>query len=481
MSSYIILLVGLFLIWVFAYMVNGREIGSPASIVCMMYVVTVLLCIYGYDAWNTVKLSITTILILWAGCFFFTAGCMFAFHRREKGKICFQNRNCLETERVFQVKTDLWIILVLFIAFLVIAYVRITSMKRIAAEAGMGGRGLTETAKWYRENFSRLFSAGTVRAGTGETFIEKQILRFASVIGNTITVIFFIGLSRKDKRTIWAAGAFLLVYAIYSIATEGGRAGVLYKAVIIIYGIYILQIRKKIPNFSINRLFIATAIAGIVVALPMFYYSSALVGRKAGGDMMQYLSFYYGCGVPSLEMKIRDGIQAHPAGQNVFYGVYTLLYKIGITDQLGGYANDWVDLNGYRSNVLTAWYRYYADFGFAGVGVLSLIYGWLFTWLYRKVKEGENLTAWCIFLAWGHSLFDLSRDDYLFGQYLGTAPIINLVLSILLVRIVCRPIKPEICFSRKKPEGAEETNYSVKILQRIKWLFRPEPIQFYCK
>lgn len=478
MNSHIILFCGLLVLWMIAIKTNGNEIGAPASIVGFMFLLTALLCIYGYGGWNTIDLSATTIAIILSGCAAFTVGSALAFHREQKERIVFHPVQQVCIGRQFPYRIDLWKLVVLMVFFLVIAYVRVVSMKRIAAAAGMNLKGIVAISKWYREAFSRLFGAGTVRSGVGETFIEKQILRFATVITNGAVVAFLIGVSQKNKKVIIGSGILLIIFAVYSIFTDGGRAGVLFKAVIIAYGLYILQIRKGTPIKSINKAFGIAAVVALMIAFPVFYYSSALVGRKAGGDMLQYLSFYFGCGIPSLELKLQQGLGNQLFGQNVLYGIHTLLYKVGLLDNLGGYANEWQNLNGYSSNVYTAWYRYYADFGIAGVILLAGLYGWFFTYLYQKVKKSESLVAWCVFCAWGHSLFDLSRDDYLYGQFIGTAPLLNLALSMILIWILCRPMAPEICFSANCVSERKAAGPEIPFRQRIVQFFHREPITF---
>ncbi len=483
MSSYLILLAGLLAIWYFAFRANGREIGSPASVVCILFAAVTVLCIYGYGKWNTVDLSIMTIAITWCGCAAFAFGCALAFHRQGKKQIRFETSSQNELPGQMDYRIDLWKMIALMAVFLLIAYVRVISMNRIAAESGANVKGIIQTSKWYREAFSRLFGSGTVRGDIGETTIEKQILRFATVITNASVVVFLIAFSRKDKRSMLASGFLLAIFTVYSILTDGGRAGVLFKVLMIAYGIYILQLRKGVPNRKLNRKFLILAAAAVLVLLPLFYFSSSLVGRKARGDILDYLSFYYGCGIPSLELKLQQGIGSQPVGQNVFYGIYTLLYKVGLTNQLNGYANDWQYLTTYKSNVYTAWYRYYADFGMVGVVLLAAFYGWFFTFLYQKIKKGNNLLPWCVFFAWGHSLFDLCRDDYLYGQFFGTAPLINLALSFLVLWFLCGSSRPDISFA---PSSGMKTGLiekapkqpARKTYRSVLTFARREPIRF---
>lgn len=443
MYTYWILLFGLLCIWYISFVTNGKEIMSPASVVCGMFTFSVLLCIYGFGKWNEIVLGVETIGIILLGCASFAFGCSLAYSSG-RNKVPFYKSE-FGKGKGFSVDVKIWKIVLLVLALLFIAYVRIESMKRIAAQNELTFDSIIALSKWYREKFSRLFGAGTVLASVGESFIEKQILRFATVISNVSVVTLLIGLSEKKKKLVYASIVLLMVFVIYNI-TNGGRAGVFFKVVTIVFGIYVLALRKT-DTKTLNRLFILLGIVMILLGLPMFYYSAALVGRGSSRNIMEYLSFYIGCGIPSLEMRIQGGIANHLLGQNVFYGVHTLLYKVGLLNRLDGFANEWVILNGYRSNVYTAWYRFYADFGIIGVIIFPFLVGYFFTYVYKRCKESNNLLYWCILCSWGYVIFDLNRDEYLFGQLLGTAPIINLCLSIAVTYIVCRSTDKSIVYN----------------------------------
>ena len=454
MSSYIVLLLGLFILWIIAVWSNGLEIGAPASIVCFMFVAASALCILGYGAWNTVTLSPLTISIIWCGCATFLLGGAIAYHTRSRGNIRFDSLKQELVKRKFSFQVNTWWLILMMIALGVIAVVRVTSMKRMAINAGANVSGLIETSQWYRNTFNRLFSAGTVRVGVGETFYEKQILRFSTVITNVSVVCLLIGISQGNRRTVFVSGILVIMCCIYSLLTDGGRGGILFRMVTIAYGLYILQIRKGTKIRTINWIFCLLSIITLAEVLPLFYYSAALVGRKSSETLLRYLSFYFGCGIPSMEVKLQLGIPDYSFGQNVFYGFYTLLYKLGITEELNGYANEWLILGGHKSNIYTAWYRYYADFGALGVVVLPALYGWLFTKIYQKVKKSESLLFWGLFCAWSYSLFDLSRDDYFYGQFLATAPLINNALSIFVLMVICQPARADIYFQTTESQKA---------------------------
>ena len=477
MSTYVILTAGLIAVWLIAFYTNGKEIMSPASVVVGMFLFTAALCIYGYGSWNKIILSFDSICIVLIGCLSFVFGCACVYNTSLGSRITFRRHT--EKKEAFPVRIAPWKLAVLFLGLIVIAYIRVRSMHRLAAADKQIFTGIIELSKWYREKYSRLFGSGTVLVGVGETFIEKQILRFATVISNTAVITLLIGIYKKNKKTTWLSVALLLLYTVYNV-TNGGRATVLFKLLAIVYGIYVLQLKKGKSIRQINKRFVVIGIILVLIGLPVFYYSSALVGRKSNSNIMEYLSFYVGCGIPSMEMMLDAGIAGHMIGKNVFHGIYTLLYKVRILGELDGFANEWVTLGSYQSNVFTAWYRYYADFGLIGTIVFPFLLGVFFTYLFKKVKETDSLFYWTIFCSWCHVLFDLNRDEYLFGQFLGTAPLINLTLTILFVYLVCLPAGKAIQFNTNVAgEGSPPASKREGYLKRIHHGLRPEKIRFH--
>ena len=412
-----------------------------------MFLFSGILCLVGYGRWNCVPLSAKTIAIIVIGCASFCFGSSAAYSGGGIKQISFRKDHHDAIIREYHYSVELWKILALFVLMMLVFYVRVTSMKRIAGEANVSFDSFRKLVRWYRNTYSSLFGAGTVRVGVGETLIEKQILKFSSVISNVSVVLILLTFSTGQKKQLFFSILLFVTMVTYVLITSGGRGDLLFKLFSLVYGAYIIAYKKGMKVYQLNRVFLTTGVILLLVMLPVFFYSSALVGRKTDSNMIDYISFYWGCGIPSLELKLQSGIAEHAFGQNVFYGIHTLLYKLKITDQLEGYANDWAAFGVFRSNVYTAWYRYYADFGMIGVVFFSSVYGYAATWLHQKAKYSDSLFILCILCTWSYSIFDLNRDDYLFGQFLGTNPIIVLVLILITAWWIFRPNRPLICSS----------------------------------
>ena len=290
--------------------------------------------------------------------------------------------------------------------------------------------------KYVRYNSGAFGSTG-IRLGEGSGLLLRQLLKLDSfcIYGSVIFLTYNIYYKRKKQiiySSIWTMMCWIALF------TTGGRGAYINYFLAIILAYFIIELQNGQNPMKIAMRYIKIGFFVVIVGLPLFYFSSALVGRKAGGNMVDYLTFYFGAGIPSMQQLIDDGVSiSNGFGTHTFYGVHVFLYKLNLQSELTGFAGYWVSLNGFRSNIYTAWYRYYADFGMLGVIIFPALSGWIYTKLYHFVVEKKNLPMLCLYLSLGVNLFDLSRDEWLFANNLtSTSWILSAIVELMLMYLI---------------------------------------------
>ena len=233
-----------------------------------------------------------------------------------------------------------------------------------------------------------------------------------------------------------AAGCFAL--------SKGGRGTIIMYAVAVVAIWYILKLRdvQDARAFTL-RVILACAALAILLA-GVLYVTGTLVGRKAGSGFIEYITFYFGGSVPSLQILLDQGAPAAEPGMRTFYGISNLAYKFGLVDTLPSYSIAWVDAGGHGSNIFTCFARYYLDYGYLGVGVLSLLSGALMAAVYRAAR-GSN-AAWLVAIAGMLSpyVFDMAREEFVFSRLLSIHMPVTIALIALIVLFATRPVVQDV-------------------------------------
>jgi oligosaccharide repeat unit polymerase len=307
-------------------------------------------------------------------------------------------------------------------------------------------------ASYVRMNTMSSFSTDSIRIGEGFSMVERQLEKVVKVVGYVSVLLAVKALVDKTPRKLVWPIACLGVSLLFVLLT-GGRGSFAFTIVSGLFAYNFLSIHKGQSARDASKTIIKAGVVIALVGLPLFFLSSALIGRKASTGPVDYVSFYLGAGIPSLQHALDEGIaSAQYLGMNTFYGVYTLLYKIGILQDIPAYASNFFSLGGHGSNIYTMYYRYFVDFGYAGVVLLSALCGFAYTKLFSWAKRSHSLIAIACFMPVGCYLFDLEREEFLFSRGFTTNFIIQLVLLALCMLWLTWPKKNK-GLGAESPEG----------------------------
>lgn len=397
----------------------------------LMFTVAAALCLIGLSSWNVVELQWDGFAIVLLGSVCFVGGCLLADRAPAKESRAEHMRSTRLRLPKPSENVPNWKFIVLFAIMLLAVVVRIKETVDLANASGKTFDSFMSMASYVRMNTMSSFSTDSIRIGEGFSMVERQLEKVVKVAGYVSVLLAVKALVDKTPRKLVWPIACLGVSLLFVLLT-GGRGSFAFTIASGLFAYYFLSIRKGKNAWKASKTIIKATVIIALIGLPLFFLSSALIGRKASMGPVGYISFYLGAGIPSLQHALDSGIaSAQYPGMNTFYGVYTLLYKIGILKDIPAYAGSFISLAGHNSNIYTMYYRYFADFGYVGVILLSTLCGFLYTKLFLWVKRSHSFVAIACFMPVGCYLFDLEREEFLFSRGFTTNFIIQLVLLAL--------------------------------------------------
>lgn len=444
MGMYLLLFVLLTAAWVLSFILSGKELLSPASVATASLAVAGLLALLGYGSWNTIQLTIPTVFILFICSLSVTGGATLAQVLWKRRGPTGNDKNQATAVKASSISYDVstWKYIVLVIIMLFILVEHIFEIFRIARQSGQPFSGYTDAVRIVRESTSTVFSTENVSFSAGLSILGRFLDKIAPAVGYlSVVLIVHAIVMTKDWRRIIPPTLVYLTYCVYALAS-GGRAGVFlsFLAAVVASYFFIIQ-RYKLSPLRLSFYYLA-GIGGLaVIGGVLFYAMGSLVGRKAVGSPFEYITFYFGCGIPSFQYILEGGFPTfNLPGFNVFHEFYYLLLKLKIVSDVPAYGSNFVWLGSYGSNVYTGAYRYYADFGVIGVVLGSSLMGFLFMIFYQYVKQRDARSAlvaiYCMIAA---LLFDFARDEKLFANVLNANIIMRSVIICVIVYWLLAP------------------------------------------
>lgn len=427
--SYIVLALCLLVLFVIAFTLFGNDFFAPPCLFAVVFFLVSLLSYVGCSSWNDVEIGTTTTLIITLGCLCVIVGGYLVYRVLARKPVSEFEK--FTTEQFVNYRVKSWKLVVALAITAVSAVLRIREMRTI------GGAKATDFSDLIRRT----------RLATSSLFNDADELQsFSTLVIQTSRIVMAIGLVAAvyvvicfKRKNDWVQKILSLLCVLgpcaYFLLTgsRGTSLGILL-AVLLAWGIIKLRLGHSTAKSSAKLLRkIAVAVA---VLLPVFYVSVPLLGREAKGGFSEYLSFYFGAGLPSLEAKLQQGGDLTPEIPffNTFYGVNSALSKLG-GYSLPAYGDDWVTFGEHKSNIYTCFYRFFADAGMTGVVIFSLLSGALYVALYQAAIRVPSVFIVPFWLNIARTMLDVGRDETLLGHQVTSVYFYNISFYILLFSI----------------------------------------------
>lgn len=450
---YVILLIGLVIITIIAFYLSHYELLSPMTLVPLGFVLAAVLALIGTSSWNHVELQWNASTIIMVGCIAFVSGCycVECFPKRS-GKISQPNKsaNLPMSDNYVEAYVKYAILVAIILGAIIL---RVYETYRLGNQFGLKYQSYADLATQVRQHTASFNSNDNIRFGVGFSVIERQMEKIGFLAGYISVFLLISNLMNHttDKRRLInvALSSLSLLASCIFVLVCGVRANIMYycMAALLIWFVLVLREKKHTAIWLSMRLLLVL-IPLFFIAVVGFYVAGKLIGRVPSSGPVEYISFYLGAGIPSLQWLLDHiGSVTDVTGSFTLHGIYSLLYKVGIINDLHVYSIQWVNLEGHNSNIFTMFGRYYLDFGWLGVIILSALSGVVYTFLYRWAKHTNAPLVIMLFAWMGVNLFDMAREEYLFSRFLSSTKLVTLALLILSTWIMTTSFMEKI----KKP------------------------------
>lgn len=224
-----------------------------------------------------------------------------------------------------------------------------------------------------------------------------------------------------------------LLELIFTTLFYGGRQDLIeYVFFILFIGFITLYRRKK---YKLIKKYLCVLLLLALISIPLFYYSSILVGRDftyiAIQSPIEYLATYLCGGLYYLDSFIMKPANTMFFGQSSFAFIYDFFYKLGLaTKEMASYTYHKFYTYG---TTVTFFGRWYEDFGLLGMIIMTTFVSLFYGWLYYKKASTKSLCL-LLYLKMSMSLLWAGYDDRIFSM-LSFNYLVQMILIIVLFKM----------------------------------------------
>lgn len=366
MVSYIIFFCILIFLFSIVLIFNNGDIMCPNSIFVLSLILCSGLLMFYYEKWN-LSISIDTYVIYLTG-----ASTFIIFG--EIGKHLIKGIKLIKNER--DARNEIRISNILICGLMVFTFIGIVFSYRYLKELSSS---VIKAMKIYRN--------GITSGRIAIPFLPSQIYKITSAASYVCVYILAYNLSRKSKlRNCEILFAYVMLSLFDFYIFSGGRQGIIE---IVLFGFLSFNIHKKNlkKKTSFKRILKYTCLAMLIV--PLFYYTSQLVGRNYDViktfSPLEYVTRYLGGGLVAFDTIVKRATITQYWGQSSFANIYGKLISIGVL------SNNIENMSYHTffkyGNTVTIFGRWYEDWGIKGVIIMSATVGYAYNMLYVMMKK----------------------------------------------------------------------------------------------
>lgn len=400
-----------FLILVF----SDYDFIQPASIICIMCILSLLVCLLFVDKLK-IELKFETIAVFLLAVFSFAIPAF--LHPNKTSEI-----KEINSEKFYSKKIILFSLLFVILATILYFF----QVKKVATALGYGGGSKYRMLFYYRN--ATLHNSNNVMQYQSKWIGQFVVANFAVAYLMLIDFIKRIIYKKaKDKFSLVCHVFICLIYIIQSILS-GGRTQFLYYMESFLFLLLFFSYKRNngIIHFQIiKRLFVIIIVVGI-----SFYALGSLTGKTHIFNFTGTLFVYFGSPVAAFD-KMNRGIvefsRLYP-GCNIFYGFADSLNKLGFNISSANMTAPFVNIGSLSTNIYGSFARYYFDFGLVGVFIFPLLIGSIFQYVYCNLQSSENhlYLKLTIFLLCSQVMFDYCIEERFFLSVLSLSTVLRIV------------------------------------------------------
>lgn len=410
----IYLLLGLLIfLFLFAFYLAGEDILAPGSIVCLMWMFSVICAIYNIDKWG-IALHLNTIVAITIGLISFILGAYigkrFPILKIGKGgKQYYSN----EKIQVIQVcKVAYWILLAVNVVTI------LWQIKWILSQVGIIGVWSEMMTAYRSEN-----SSWNIDAISKPSILSN----LETLLAVTAYVTTYIGINNifAGKKIMKVIYLFIpgVLFAADKIL-NAGRGDILLYIGAVVLTVYIELQAKYHWKKKVSLRYIKYMILAVIAVTLLFSISRSWVGRTNELDILDYITMYAGGPIQLFDLFMQNPEPASDIfGKETFH---TLINYLGRVFKISSWRYiahlEFRYSNGVSLGNVYGAFRYYMyDFGYIGMCFLSFLQAVFYAYIYQRIKENKTTSSdgfrWSIviYMYLAPSLFMFSIADYTYA------------------------------------------------------------------
>lgn len=431
--TYILLIIVCLLMLLFTYLKNRKDLLSPSILSIIFYTMAIFLAFIGCFSWNTEKqLSIKTIVIIVVGIVSFIIGEV--VQKKISGKINkITNKEETKIQKKEKKTIDIsWKKVIIVSLFIILTMIlMIIQIKKVCNSLGYDSNNIFKLLSYYRHK-GTLFG-NSITNKNDINFIVKQMSKICVVIGIIFSYVYARQYYYSEKFKKINILLIPIVLSMFETLLTSGRALFMKIAVAFLFMIVFYYYKKKKQKIEFKD--IIKILIVLLILIVIFYTILPLVGRKTSANFIEYITFYLGCGIPSLNVFINNlPIHSTWIGEETFQGIYVLLNKFDIIDFTRNTAYGWSYFSGLGSNIYTSFRAYYFDFGWFGLIICQFIFGYISSLFYSYVKKNDYGIQVPIYAYYVCMYIEQIRAEQFFGLISSTT--ISYLIYFLLVYMI---------------------------------------------
>ena len=423
---------------IFFYLVMNRDIMSPTVIMGLSYILAIIAAIYNINNWK-INLGIKTCVIL------LTSYVVFAVVEIAIKYLWVHGRNAENTifPELKEIVIPKYMICIYLVFVSVITFLYYIEIFRIATMYGFSGTGNFLT--YYRN----AASYGVLTLEEDVNQIINQLFKLVTIgayiflyilLNNLIAVQ--LPFREKWRKYFWLRVP-IYFFLVASLLTAN-RLQYIRFAVAGFVMTYLLWNCHWNWTRHISGKIVVWGIVTLVVLLISFVLLRSVVGRISNQTPVDYITRYAGAAIELFDQYVKKPIASSDYfGEETFYGLYTVLRKLGLSsyDKIGHLEFRRLGNYGYASNTYTAIRRYYRDFGMLGivvfVSITSLFYSIFYYYQLRKPnKRTQYKEILYAFMFYAIPMYSI--NELFFSSYISVAFIVYCVELWLLWFVVTK-------------------------------------------
>ena len=423
----LIALIVVLIIIPFKFILNFK-LFSPTIIVSFAYILSLLFAYIGLQSWNTQSSLNSNIYVLVLGSLaVFGFG---EFLSKIKKKNVENKKAKYDINGIVHVSKAKYILSILF--YIVVIILTIKELKKICATMSYNPKGISDMIAFYRQN-SSLFSADAVNIN----IIVSQLLKVTNIMSIMYIYIIINNLINKDSFRKNIKYFIFIAFCIFICLLQTGR-GALFKYIVgsfIIYTVLLYRknkVKKQTDFNIIKKIFLA-----LIIVLPIFYFIGPMFGRSVHNSFVDYITFYFGCPIPSLNIYLNSPT-IHTityTGEHLFYNIYSVLNRFDIINFSVIRSLNFINVGGMYSNVYSGVFRGYIDFGFTISLIFTFIAGFGYGKIYHLAYNKKNIKYLLFYAFFSAYIVDMFRDETFFSNFLSVTTLLYLIIICVVVDI----------------------------------------------